>query len=91
VHGGSLSTTSIYNPDFTISEGPTLSSGIESGAFSFEITGGEYKGMYMIIHGNFGTTTSIFNPDTLSFITQTSDNLPSGYPASAGAHVFPAR
>ncbi len=91
VHGGGLMTTSLYYPNNTIGAGPTLSAGVESGAFAFEITGGVYKGMYMIIHGNYGTVTTIFNPDTLGIISLPGDNLPAGYPASAGAHVFPAR
>jgi len=92
VHGGPMgnTTTSIYNTNGTIIPGPSFTDGpIGVGAFSFAITGGPYQGMYMIIHGNGDTVTTIFNPDTLSFINWPTDDLPNY--AGAGAHCFPAK
>ncbi len=96
VHGGDEYTTSIYSPDSgigTIADGPSFTNGyhIGEGAFAFPITGGTYKGMYMIVHGAYQSETTIFDPFTMSFIYDGSDSLPGGYTAGPGAHCFPAR
>ncbi len=90
IHGGTMgnNTTSVYNTDGTITTGPTFTDGpIGVGAFSFAITGGPYKGMYMIVHGNGGDVVTIFDPNTLTFVGTV---YLSSY-AGAGAHCFPAK
>ncbi len=90
VHGGPMGSlaTSVYNTDGTITPGPSFTDGpVGVGAFSFAITGGPYRGMYMIVHGNGGDVATIFDPDTLTFVGTV--YLPSY--AGAGAHCFPAQ
>ncbi|MBN2158217.1 MAG: choice-of-anchor D domain-containing protein, partial [Spirochaetes bacterium] len=89
VHGGSSPTTSLYYTDGHLGNGPALSGPVGDGAFAFQITGGEYKGMFMIVY-NY-TQTTIFNPDTLAFIDLGTDEIPGTYYIGAGAHCFPDR
>ncbi len=96
LHGNNTLLTSVYNTDGTIEPGPSFTDGdIGIGAFSFLITGGAHNGRFMIIHGGtatagVGTTvTTIFDQDTLNFITGTGDDLPNQ--AGSGGHCFPAR
>ncbi len=85
--------TSIFDPtanggNGSITAGPSFTDGsVGIGAFSFAITGGPYKGMYMIVHGNGDTVATIFDPETMAFV----GTVTLSGSAGAGAHCFPAK